>query len=271
MRLSVLDQSPACAGVGEDESVRRSLALAEHAEALGYERYWASEHHNLPAIVGTAPEVLLAAVAARTRRIRIGSAGVMLPHYSPLKVAEQFRMLDALAPGRVDLGVGRAPGGDMRTAAALNPNAMHAAEAFPEAVADLARRLGRGDGADVVVETSGNPAAFAEGLALARTRGRYLVPGQYSNRGTIAIAPQTVTFKALRIIGSAQYQLTDIGTYLDFLEANPGLQPLFRSALACYPIEAVNTALADAAAGKAIKAAIRPAGAENAGRAPGAR
>ena len=137
MRLSVLDQSPACAGVGEDESVRRSLALAEHAEALGYERYWASEHHNLPAIVGTAPEVLLAAVAARTRRIRLGSAGVMLPHYSPLKVAEQFRMLDALAPGRVDLGVGRAPGGDMRTAAALNPNALHAAEAFPEAVADL--------------------------------------------------------------------------------------------------------------------------------------
>ena len=144
-------------------------------------------------------------------------------------------------------------------------------EAAREAVAGLARRLGRGDGADVVVETSGNPKAFAEGLALVRTRGRYLVPGQYSNRGTIALAPQTVTFKALQIIGSAQYQLADIGTYLDFLEANPDLQPLFRSALACYPIDAVNTALADAAAGLAIKAAICPAGTETAGREPAAR
>lgn len=137
LKLSVLDQSVALAGRGEDEAVRDTLALAEHAESLGYERFWLSEHHGLPTIVGSAPEILMAAVAARTRRIRIGSAGVMLPHYSALKVAEQFRVLEALAPGRIDLGVGRAPGGDMRIAQALNPNAYGAAEQFPEQVLDL--------------------------------------------------------------------------------------------------------------------------------------
>lgn len=137
MRLSVLDQSVSCAGRDEAHAIADTLALAEHCEALGYHRFWVSEHHSLPTIVGSAPEVLMAAIAARTSRIRIGSAGVMLPHYSALKVAEQFGVLQALAPGRIDLGVGRAPGGDMRTAMALNPNAAHAAEQFPQQVLDL--------------------------------------------------------------------------------------------------------------------------------------
>ncbi len=137
LQLSILEQSVALAGQGEDAAIRDTLALAEQAEALGYARFWLSEHHGLPTIVGSAPEILMAAVAARTRRIRIGSAGVMLPHYSALKVAEQFRVLEALAPGRIDLGVGRAPGGDMRIAQALNPNAYGAAEHFPEQVRDL--------------------------------------------------------------------------------------------------------------------------------------
>ena len=137
LSLSVLDQSIWTAGRGEDEALRDTLDLAVHCEALGYSRFWVSEHHGLPTIVGSAPEILLAAIAARTHRIRIGSAGVMLPHYSALKVAEQFRVLDALAPGRVDLGVGRAPGSDMRTAQALNPNAAHAADQFPQQVIDL--------------------------------------------------------------------------------------------------------------------------------------
>jgi luciferase family oxidoreductase group 1 len=137
LRLSVLDQSVAGVGRGQDESIRNTVALAEHCERLGYERFWVSEHHSLPTIVGTAPEILMAAIAARTSTIRIGSAGVMLPHYSALKVAEQFRVLEALAPGRIDLGVGRAPGGDMRTARALNPNAAVAAEDFPVQVRDL--------------------------------------------------------------------------------------------------------------------------------------
>ena len=137
MKLSVLDQSVACAGRDEGHALRDTVDLAVHCEALGYERFWVSEHHGLPTIVGSAPEVLMAAIAARTSRIRIGSAGVMLPHYAALKVAEQFLVLDALAPGRIDLGVGRAPGGDMRTAMALNPNAANAADVFPEQVQDL--------------------------------------------------------------------------------------------------------------------------------------
>lgn len=136
LRLSVLDQSVACAGRGQDESIRNTVALAEHCESLGYHRFWLSEHHSLPTIVGTAPEILMAAVAARTSRIRIGSAGVMLPHYSPFKVAEQFRVLDALAPGRIDLGVGRAPGSDHRTAMLLNPDP-RASEMFPQQVREL--------------------------------------------------------------------------------------------------------------------------------------
>jgi luciferase family oxidoreductase group 1 len=137
IRLSVLDQSVAVTGRSEDTSIRETLALAQHCEALGYDRFWVSEHHSHPTIVGSAPEVLMAAIAATTQRIRIGSAGVMLPHYSALKVAEQFRVLEALAPGRIDLGVGRAPGSDGRTAQLLNPNARHAADDFPRQVREL--------------------------------------------------------------------------------------------------------------------------------------
>ena len=106
LKLSVLDQSPAAGDKTQDHAIRESLALAKHCDALGYHRYWVSEHHNSASIVGTAPEVLMAAIAATTQRIRIGSAGVMLPHYSTLKVAEQFRVLEAIAPGRIDIGVG---------------------------------------------------------------------------------------------------------------------------------------------------------------------
>lgn len=137
LKLSVLDQSVSCAGRDEGDAIRDTLDLAVHCEQLGYHRFWVSEHHGMPTIVGSAPEVLMAAIAARTSRIRIGSAGVMLPHYAALKVAEQFRVLDSLAPGRIDLGVGRAPGSDGRTALTLNPNARHAADDFPQQVVDL--------------------------------------------------------------------------------------------------------------------------------------
>src|SRR5437764_6946512 len=137
MRLSVLDQSTASKGRTQDTAIRETLELAQHCEALGYHRYWVSEHHNSGSIVGTAPEVLMAAIAAITPRIRVGSAGVMLPHYSALKVAEQFRVLEAIAPGRIDLGVGRAPGSDRLTARALNPHVSGMAEDFPQQVRDL--------------------------------------------------------------------------------------------------------------------------------------
>ena len=136
MKLSVLDQSPAAAGKSQHLAIRESIELARHCDALGYHRYWVSEHHNSDSIVGTAPEILMAAIAATTSRIRIGSAGVMLPHYSALKVAEQFRVLEGIAPGRIDLGVGRAPGSDRQTAFALNPH-QNAAEEFPQQVEDL--------------------------------------------------------------------------------------------------------------------------------------
>ena len=137
LRFSVLDQSTVVTGRSPDTSIRESIRLAQHCEALGYDRYWCAEHHNSDSQAGTAPEILIAAIAATTRRIRVGSAGVMLPHYAALKVAEQFRVLDAIAPGRIDLGLGRAPGSDGRTAYALNPRAETAADQFPADVRDL--------------------------------------------------------------------------------------------------------------------------------------
>jgi luciferase family oxidoreductase group 1 len=137
MKLSVLDQSPIKSGVSPAESIRESLALASECERFGYHRYWLSEHHNTESVAGSAPEILISAIAATTSRIRVGAAGIMLPHYSALKVAEQFRVLEAIAPGRIDLGLGRAPGSDGRTAFALNPNAAKAADMFPSQVRDV--------------------------------------------------------------------------------------------------------------------------------------
>jgi luciferase family oxidoreductase group 1 len=137
LSLSVLDQSTIVSGRSPDDAIRESMALAQHCEAMGYSRYWLAEHHASASQAGTAPEILIAAIAATTTRIRVGSAGVMLPHYAALKVAEQFRVLEAIAPGRIDLGLGRAPGSDGRTAHALNPNAAQAADQFPAQIRDL--------------------------------------------------------------------------------------------------------------------------------------
>ena len=156
LRLSVLDQSIAAAGRPHGQAIRDTVALASHCEALGYHRFWVSEHHNHPSILGTAPEILIAALAMTTERIRIGSAGIMLPHYSALKVAEQFRVLDALAPGRIDLGLGRAPGSDGLTAYALHPMANERPHQFPA------------DVRDILAWISGGP--LAEGHAFAKIR-----------------------------------------------------------------------------------------------------
>lgn len=109
--LSVLDKSPVVRGETTTAALARTVALAQRAEALGYERFWVAEHHNTPDLASSSPEVLLAHLAAHTRSIRVGSGGVMLQHYSPYKVAENFNLLTALAPGRVDIGIGKAPGG----------------------------------------------------------------------------------------------------------------------------------------------------------------
>ena len=136
--LSVLDQSPVPEGSTGADALRNSIDLARHTEALGYERYWVAEHHGTPMLASAAPEILIAEIAAATSRIRVGSGGVMLPHYSPLKVAEVFSMLSALHPGRIDLGIGRAPGTDPHTMFALQRDRRQASpDDFPEQLAEL--------------------------------------------------------------------------------------------------------------------------------------
>lgn len=121
MELSILDQSPVSTGMTAGDALSNTLDLAARAESLGYQRYWVSEHHNDHAFAHAAPEILIARLAAATNRIRIGSGGVLLGHYSPYKVAEQFNLLEALFPGRIDLGIGRAGGGEGASTAALRP------------------------------------------------------------------------------------------------------------------------------------------------------
>lgn len=137
--LSVVDQSPIRKGGKPSEALGETVALARAAESFGYSRYWVAEHHNSTSFAGTSPEVLIGQIAARTERIRVGSGGVMLSHYSALKVAEQFRILDAFYPGRIDLGIGRAPGSDRLTAAALShPRPpVDVGRDFPQMVGDL--------------------------------------------------------------------------------------------------------------------------------------
>jgi luciferase family oxidoreductase group 1 len=137
VRLGVLDQSPVISGHTPAQAVAETVALAEAADRLGYARYWLAEHHAIAALADPCPEILLARIAAATRRIRVGTGGVLLPYYSPLKVAEVFRMLEALFPGRIDLGIGRAPGGDQLTAQAVSRGHYTFAEDFPQQVRDL--------------------------------------------------------------------------------------------------------------------------------------
>jgi luciferase family oxidoreductase group 1 len=142
LKLSILDQSPISAGKAAREAVEATLALAEAADGWGYTRYWLAEHHSSNTLADASPEILLAAMSNRTKNIRIGSGGVMLSHYSSLKVAEVFRMLEALAPGRVDMGLGRAPGSDQVASYALQagPNTFPI-EKYPQQVYDLMRYL----------------------------------------------------------------------------------------------------------------------------------
>ncbi len=141
MKLSILDQSPIISGHAPAEAIHETLKLARQAEKLGYSRYWLAEHHAIGALANPCPEILLARLGAETSRMRIGTGGVLLPYYSAFKVAETFRMLEALYPGRIDLGIGRAPGGDMQTARAVGGGRVPTAEDFPEQVWELAGHL----------------------------------------------------------------------------------------------------------------------------------
>jgi luciferase family oxidoreductase group 1 len=135
--LSVLDLSPIIQGGDAAQSFRNSVALAQQAEALGYRRYWLAEHHGMPGIASAATAVLIGHVAGATRTIRVGAGGIMLPNHSPLVIAEQFGTLEALYPGRIDLGLGRAPGSDPTTARALRRNLDTDPDQFPQDVVEL--------------------------------------------------------------------------------------------------------------------------------------
>jgi len=153
--LSVLDLVPVRTGQTSSEAIAASLSLAEIADRLGYRRYWFAEHHNMPAVASTTPPVLIAAAATRTSRIRLGSGGVMLPNHAPLIVAEQFAALEAIAPGRIDLGLGRAPGSDPVITQLLRGSGTTSdVEQFPRNVQDIAA-LVSGEGATVRFTSGG--------------------------------------------------------------------------------------------------------------------
>ncbi|GKV68830.1 hypothetical protein NCCP2716_13280 [Sporosarcina sp. NCCP-2716] len=135
--LSVLDLAPINEGGSPTETFQNSVELAQHTEKLGYNRYWLAEHHNMPGVGSSATSVLIGHIAGKTERMRIGSGGVMLPNHAPLVIAEQFGTLDALYPGRIDLGLGRAPGSDQATAYALRRTLQSTGEDFPQQVEEL--------------------------------------------------------------------------------------------------------------------------------------
>ena len=143
LRLGILDQAPISEGSTGSEALHNSIDLARLTDSLGYHRYWVAEHHGTPMLACASPEALIGPIAAATSRLRVGSGGVMLPHYSPLKVAEAFSMLSGLFPGRIDLGIGRAPGTDSTTAIALQRDRRHLApDDFPDQLVELLAYLG---------------------------------------------------------------------------------------------------------------------------------
>src|SRR5688500_5929691 len=136
--LSILDVSPVTEGSSSAQALRNTIDLARFADERGFTRFWLAEHHNSPSIASTTPDIMIGQVARETTRIRVGSGGVMLPNHAPLKVAESFKLLEALYPERIDLGIGRAPGTDMRTALALRRSQEAlAADNFPEELLEL--------------------------------------------------------------------------------------------------------------------------------------
>ncbi|PZO04696.1 MAG: alkane 1-monooxygenase [Alphaproteobacteria bacterium] len=189
--LSVLDLAPVPQGADVSRSLANTIDLARHAERLGYNRYWLAEHHNMAGIASAATSVVIGAVAAATRTIRVGAGGIMLPNHAPLVIAEQFGTLAALYPGRIDLGLGRAPGSDMATARALRRNLAGDADSFPQDVMELMHwfqpaedgqrmRANPGEGQDVPIWILGSStfgAQLAAHLGLPYAFASHFAPG----------------------------------------------------------------------------------------------
>ncbi|MFI5609394.1 LLM class flavin-dependent oxidoreductase [Amycolatopsis sp. NPDC051903] len=183
--LSVLDLAPISEGHGVGDALRNTIDLARHAERLGYRRYWLAEHHNMPGIASSATVVLIGSVAGATESIRVGSGGIMLPNHAPLVVAEQFGTLEALHPGRIDLGIGRAPGTDQRTALALRGPGGLTAENFPEQLMELLEYFERDParGVNAVTAEGNKPPLWLLGSSgfSAQLAGRLGVPFSFAH------------------------------------------------------------------------------------------
>ena len=193
--LSILDLSPVPEGSDVSQSLNNTIDLARHAERLGYNRYWLAEHHNMAGIASAATSVVIGAVAAATKTIRVGAGGIMLPNHAPLVIAEQFGTLSALYPGRIDLGLGRAPGSDMATARALRRNLQGDVDNFPQDVMELMHwflpanddqriRANPGEGQDVPVWILGSStygAQLAAHLGLPYAFASHFAPGEMMN------------------------------------------------------------------------------------------
>jgi len=201
LALSVLDLVPVRAGQTSAEAVAASVDLVQTADRLGYRRYWFAEHHNMPAVASTTPPVLVAAAAARTERIRVGSGGVMLPNHSPLVVAEQFAALEALAPGRIDLGIGRAPGSDPVITQLLRQSGTTSdVDRFPDNVADIVALVS------------------SEGASI-----RLVSPSNHTSGGTYGVhaTPAATSAPEVWLLGSSDYSAQLAAAYgLPYVFAN---------------------------------------------------
>ncbi|MCM3787885.1 LLM class flavin-dependent oxidoreductase [Domibacillus indicus] len=165
MKLSVLDQSVIAAGETGADALKKTVKLAQSAEAMGYTRFWTAEHHNTNGMAGSAPEILISHIASQTKSIRVGSGGVLLPQYSPYKIAENFKVLEALFPNRIDLGIGRSPGGSADTRLALTDGVRRSLNEFPRQVRDLQRYLtDRDEAIKAYPKTNGLPEMWMLGI-----------------------------------------------------------------------------------------------------------
>jgi len=195
--LSILDQSPIVSGATPRDAIAATIELAKRADELGYARYWCAEHHSLSSVADPSPEVLLGRLTGETSRIRLGSGGIMLPHYSAFKVAESFRMLEALAPGRIDLGIGRAPGGTGLVSAALESRDV---AAFPQQIADTIDFL---DG----TTPAGNPFAALTAMPSGRTSPEVWLLGS-SDYGAMLAAQLGLPYTLAHFIAGDASELT---------------------------------------------------------------
>ena len=238
LKLSVLDQSPAAEGESADVALGHTIELAQKAEEWGYHRFWVTEHHGSNRNMGSSPEVLVSHLLARTGHIRIGSGGVMLQHYSPYKVAENFNVLASLAPGRVDLGIGRGPGGMPRTTQALRPQPLNGTPAVPleEKLVELQSFLG--GGANVVVASPLPP----------QPPDLFLL-GTTAASGEMAAAHKLPYVFAMFLNGDEEEMRRAIHTYQSLSASGPDFRP---QAMLALPVIAADTDAQAAAYAQAI-------------------